>query len=264
MRFYCDEYELIRVDHLICGSNVSGRMRRKFYLILLLVVLPLAVVRAQYTQGVSGLLTIPTAELNPDGTFMGGANFMPMEITPETWDYDTANYFLSITFLPFLEVGYLCTLFHFDDGTWNQDRALSLRLRPIKEGRWWPSIAVGTSDALSVSQRSFNPSEEVSANRYYGSVYGVATKNFRICKESVAVTIGYSYKTQEHSYRDGLMCGVSYSPTLYPDAKLMADLSSNAVSVGAAVKLFNHLSINAFCYDWSAFVGGLRYEVKLY
>ncbi len=219
--------------------------------------------KAQYLNGTTGLMTIPTADMQPDGTFMVGANYMPSEITPDYWADDTANYFLNITFLPFLEVGYQCTLKRLGNDTINQDRAISVRFRALKEAKWYPSIVLGSGDITTTGQNG-DITESVSGNNYYSGIYGVATKHFNIAQEQIGVTLGYSYDIQDRSYNDGFFCGLSYCPSFYSDCEFMADMKCEKVSIGAAVKLFDHLSINAFCYDFKAFAGGLRYEIKLY
>ena len=70
---------------------------------------------AQLTLGTSGLLNSPSADMQPDKTVMIGGNFLNDHITPGGFPYDTYNYFLNITFLPFLEVAYTCTLFKATD-----------------------------------------------------------------------------------------------------------------------------------------------------
>lgn len=122
---------------------------------------------AQYSLGVTGLLTIPTADMQADGTFMGGADFLPEAMMPSNWDYNTGNYFVNITFLPFVEVAYRCTLLHgeFEKGSkWNQDRSVSLRLRPLKEGKWWPAIVVGSNDAFTTGE--LNMFKSAAGNRF--------------------------------------------------------------------------------------------------
>lgn len=240
-------------------------INRAFWTLSLLVVCAIwNSAQAQYPHGATGLLTIPTADMQSDGTFMSGVNYMPEYITPSAWNYDTANYFFNMTILPFFEVNYLCTVFKFKNGVINQDRALMARIRVLEEKSWYPAIVIGTSDAMSLSQDNTNPLESVSGNRYYGGVYGVATKHFNLGQELVGVTVGYNHKTQEKSYKDGLFYGVSYNPSFYRDLSCMADYSSDIVSVGAAIKLFNHFSLHAYCYDFKVFAGGVRYEVKLY
>ncbi len=240
-------------------------LKRACYTLLLLVACACwNNVQAQYPFGATGLLTIPTAEMQEDGLFMSGVNYMPEYITPSAWSYDTANYFFNITLLPFFEVNYLCTVFKFSNGVINQDRALMIRLRALEEKKWWPSVVVGTRDAMSLSLDNRNPLEEVSSNRYYGGVYGVATKHFNLGEERVGLTLGYNHKTQESSYKDGVFYGLSYEPSFYTDLKLMADYNSEIMSLGGAVRLFNHFSLHAYCYDFKAFAGGVRYEIKLY
>lgn len=102
------------------------------------------VLSAQLTYGTTGLLHAPSAEMQKDKTIMLGANFMNKEITPPTWYYHTYNYYLNVTFFPWLEVAYTCTLFKAEalglkpygySGFTNQDRYFSVRLRALKEGR---------------------------------------------------------------------------------------------------------------------------------
>lgn len=71
---------------------------------------------AQHSMGVTGLLNIPTADMQADGTFMVGANYLPEQMLPEHWDYNSGNYFLNMTFLPCLEIGYRCTLMKLKTG----------------------------------------------------------------------------------------------------------------------------------------------------
>ena len=104
------------------------------------------VLSAQLTYGTTGLLHAPSAEMQKDKTIMLGANFMNKEITPPTWYYHTYNYYLNVTFFPWLEVAYTCTLFKAEalglkpygySGFTNQDRYFSVRLRALKEGQFW-------------------------------------------------------------------------------------------------------------------------------
>ena len=61
---------------------------------------------AQRSLGVSGLLNIPSADMQEDGTFMAGGNYLPQEMLPQEWGYNSGNYFVNLTFLPFMEVAY--------------------------------------------------------------------------------------------------------------------------------------------------------------
>ena len=67
---------------------------------------------AQLTDGVTGLLHVPSAEMQKDGTLMVGGNFMNKYNIPSqrAWGYDTYNYYINVTFLEFIEAAYVCTL----------------------------------------------------------------------------------------------------------------------------------------------------------
>ena len=56
--------------------------------------------KAQLTDGMTGLLHMPTAEMQKDGTVMIGGNFLNKHNLPNNrwWGYDTYNYFINITF----------------------------------------------------------------------------------------------------------------------------------------------------------------------
>lgn len=133
-------------------------------------------VQAQYSMGNTGLLNIPTADMQKAGTFMGGGNYLPNGMTP--FNFNTGNYFVNITFLSFLELSYRCTLLkttRYDGkkGYFQQDRSLSARIRPIEEGKYHPAIVIGTND----------PFKDTGTN-YFATIYGVLTKGFSIAKET--------------------------------------------------------------------------------
>ena len=67
-------------------------------------------VHAQFTYGTTGLLNMPTADMQRDKTFMFGGGFLEKHATPARWTYNTFNYYLDITIFPWLEVSYICTL----------------------------------------------------------------------------------------------------------------------------------------------------------
>lgn len=230
---------------------------------LLLLALPL---RAQYAMGTTGLLNIPSADMQPDGTFMAGGNYLPRQLLPAEWGYNTGNYFVNMTFLPFLEVAYRCTFFREDFKNGNklqQDRSVSIRLRPLKEGRWWPSIAVGSNDAFTTGK--LNMFTEVNGNnRFFSSVYAVATKHLLLNGHDLGFTLGGNIPFRRDSYKQGLFGGIAYCPAFLPPVRLMVEYdTTDAVNIGVAARLFNHFSLYAFCHDFKAVSAGVRYEIQL-
>ena len=118
-----------------------GQRKNACVLLLILLFSSLSTVwaplKAQYSMGTTGLMNIPTADMQPDGIFMAGGNFMPSAILPPEWNYHSGNYFLNMTFLPFLEVAYRCTLLKTGDAhgnNWILVLSVSFLLRPLIVG----------------------------------------------------------------------------------------------------------------------------------
>lgn len=228
---------------------------RKWCLLLLLLGCCMGV-QAQYSMGNTGLLNIPTADMQKAGTFMGGGNYLPNGMTP--FNFNTGNYFVNITFLSFLELSYRCTLLkttRYDGkkGYFQQDRSLSARIRPIEEGKYHPAIVIGTTD----------PFKDTGTN-YFATIYGVLTKGFSIAKgDRLALTAGYYLPLNKHSIQDGPFGGISYSPAFCREMTVIAEYDSKGFNVGAAARLWRHLSIHVFTREFNSISGGIRYECRL-
>jgi len=199
-----------------------------------------------------------------DGLFMVGGNFLPKAMTPAVWDYHTGNYFLNITFLPFVEVGYRCTLFKGDfkaGNHWQQDRSVSLRLRAVKEGRLFPSVVVGSNDLLTTNV--LNVLQDTKGNRFFSSVYTVATKNIRFGGGHVCGLTFGSYFFAKNSLYQGVFGGVKYTPAFLKSVSVVAEYEKNGINAGLTARLFGHFSAHAFVYDFKTVSCGLRYECLL-
>ena len=48
-------------------------------------------IKAQYTMGTTGMMNIPTAEMQQTGTFMIGGNYLPEELNPFKYNSRTAR-----------------------------------------------------------------------------------------------------------------------------------------------------------------------------
>ena len=170
---------------------------RKWCLLLLLLGCCMGV-QAQYSMGNTGLLNIPTADMQKAGTFMGGGNYLPNGMTP--FNFNTGNYFVNITFLSFLELSYRCTLLkttRYDGkkGYFQQDRSLSARIRPIEEGKYHPRIGVQRDFIF----RSLSEAEKNAFNKLYDQYYlhrGLLTYRRKVeAIISLLRTLGYRFVT---------------------------------------------------------------------
>ena len=219
--------------------------------------------KAQFTYGTTGLLHMPTADMQRDKTFMAGGGFLDKHATPDRWKYDTWNYYINFTFFPWMEVGYTCTIFD----EWlagrkvhmkNQDRSFHGRLRLWKEG-WWkewtPQIVVGVNDFTTGSGGDYTDmGVEGDGNGYFNRYYIAATKHV-FWYGKWGVHAAYVYNKRNRDKLNGPAVGVDYQFALKGDEfyhkvinglNLMAEYDSKFVNVGARYTVWKDY-INIVC-----------------
>ena len=226
---------------------------------------------AQLTLGTTGLLNSPSADMQPDKTVMIGGNFLNDRVTPDGFPYNTYNYFLNITFLPFLEVAYTCTLFKATDkfvpskkGRFvNQDRSFSVRLRLLRERKYLPAIVVGSNDLYTQSGGGKILSEGC-GNQYFSRFYIACSKYINICPtEQIGVHMAYLYNRRTSNHLNGFSGGVSYKPSFVPELNLIAQYDSKTFCIGANYLLLKHLFAQVLLQDGKYFTAGLAYKIYL-
>ncbi|MDR0895402.1 MAG: YjbH domain-containing protein [Prevotellaceae bacterium] len=235
-----------------------------------------AVLSAQFTYGVTGLLHAPSAEMQRDKTVMLGGNFLNKEITPSKWTYHTYNYFLNVTILPWLELSYTCTLFDAKSlgleekgykgytGFRNQDRYFSARLRLLKEGQFWrymPAVVVGTSDPFTSTGGGTLASEK--GNGYFSRFFLAATKHLSLGKEEVGIHLSYLRNRRVDYHLDGVAGGITYNPSFHSQLRLIAEYDTKDVAIGATYLAFKHLYLQAELQRMKYFTGGLTFVMNL-
>ena len=174
-------------------------MIKRIFLVVCILFLYLLQTEAQINYGTTGLMNMPTADMQRDKTVMAGTNWLNHHATVPRWFYDTWNYYINITIFPWLEAGYLCTGhkavpvdYGNQSGYWvpstygkfiNQDRSFHFRLRVWKEG-WWkewtPQIVIGANDAIGDSWNGGSlskPSELNYGNGFLNRYYLAVTKH---------------------------------------------------------------------------------------
>ena len=214
--------------------------------------------RSQMLIGTQGLMNIPSAEMNPAGTFDGGVSLLQKRMMVDANDYYTGLYYISFTPFSFVEVTFRETLRKTRKsatnpkmGYYQQDRSTTLRLRPVmeKEGRWWPSVVVGVNDIYS----DHGASE-------YAAVYGAVSKTVRLGGiMNVGATLGYAHPIDKGVAYDGVFGGISVSPASFDNLKIMAEYDTRGVNVGASVMLFRHLRAMCLTRDFEGVCGSLSY-----
>lgn len=188
-------------------------MKKSIYILLLCLVCSLHL-RAQYSYGTTGLLNMPTADMQRDKTVLIGGSYLEKHTSPGRWFYDTFNYYVNITLFPWLEVAYDLTLHKalpvdpaYGGHFWvprtygkfvNQDRNFAARIRVWKEGDWkpWmPQIVIGVNDVIHNSWESGSKIKPISqrSNGFTNRYYLAMTKHIDLDGAIVGAHFSYVY-----------------------------------------------------------------------
>lgn len=262
---------------------------RKVLLLASLVVLPLLGFAQQYT-GMSGLIHVPSADMDKAGVARVGAHFLNREFTPDGGfnyggKYHTMSHYLSITPFSWLEIGYTCTFQKgkaIDDLTGQvmegkakyrfKDRYFSLKLQPLKEreGKWWPSLAVGTNDPYGTDGNNGTGKEEVKPSKgdgksqYFANFYVAASKHFDLKGNALGVHLAYRH--WKRSYNDkwnGPVGGITFQPSFQKNLRLIAEYTGDDVNIGFDWKLWKFLLLQSSLQNGKYFSGGLCFCINL-
>ena len=243
---------------------------KRFRIVVFLSSLSLSIF-AQFPYGTTGLLHMPTAEIQRDKTFMLGGSYLHEQATPTKWEYPTYNYYINITIFPFFEVGYTCTLFKFampgmglPERYRNQDRQFSVRLRAIKEGQFWqhmPAVVIGSNDVLTSTGGVSNPDEL--GNGYWNRWYLAATKHLNLYGE-LGVHAAYVYNRRADYRLNGLALGANWKPQFHPALNVMAEYDSRTVNCGLGYALWkDHINLVTELNDFKYLSAGIYFKIHL-
>lgn len=255
-------------------------MRRLYKMMLLLLAwLAYSPVSAQLYTGLSGLIHTPSAEMNEEGTARIGGYYMNKHFTPDDdghygfiYDgekYNTADFYLSVTPFKWMEIGYTFTLQKslldgYDKPKYNQkDRYFSVKLNPLREGRYYPAIAIGSNDFIGSPTKRHGHGG--SGAGYFCNYYIVATKHFVPMGHQIGVHIAYRYCPTVYSDKwEGVVGGITYSPSFARNLRAIAEYTGNEVNIGADCLLWKHLFLQVVLQDGKYFSGGICFQTNLF
>ena len=220
---------------------------------------------AQEYSGITGIIHVPTAEMATEGearigVFFLNSHFLPTQLAKV--GYNTSNHFLAITPFPWVELSYVCTLMKGSkEGDYNmKDRNFNLKLRPLKEGKWWPAIAIGMQD---IGHAPSNDSLGVDG-AYFQNLYLSASKHIRWKNHEVGFHLAYRYFTSDFNTKwRGLAGGITYRPAFAKGLRVMAEYTGNEINLGADYLLFRYFFLQACLHDGKYFTGGISFKINL-
>ena len=239
---------------------------KKLLLYLLLVLLPVgssSVFAQQYT-GMTGLLHVPSAEMDTIETLRLGVHAIPTEMMPDEMrfegeKYASSNWYISAMPLKWLEVGYSFTLMKFhrnlnkksdDVGFYSKDRYFSVRLRPLSEGRYWPSVVIGGNDVI--GQRDGD-----SYSFYFRNFYVALSKHYELYGNIIGAHVAYRHWKRDYNSKwNGPVGGLTFQPSFARELRLIGEYDGDGVNVGADYLLFRRVMVQAALHHGHYFNAG--------
>lgn len=244
---------------------------KRIMLLLIMMVGTTTLLNAQFTYGTTGLLHMPTADMQRDKTVVFGTGILNSHTLPshEWWgDYNTFNYYINITLFPWLEIGYTCVLvkgkegiYHWPESTWgkfvNQDRSFHGKLRLINEGQlfhYMPSLVIGVNDPTTGSWEGGSSSNDATYNGFFCRYFVAATKHIKFKNMgTLGFHAAYVYNTRLDYHLNGLAIGTNFQFSL-PDGSfvkrvlnglnVMAEYDSRTINVGLRYSIWkDHINL---------------------
>ena len=257
----------------------SVEMNRFMKLILLwfaCLVVTLDVQAQQYTS-LSGLIQTPSADMCPEGEARIGVHYLNKHMMPDGFQVEGSKYnsgcaYLSVTPFSWIEIGYVFTLMkgakvdleHPEEngkiGYYHKDRHLSIKVRPIKEkeGKWWPSIAIGSDDPVN------SKGTEATGSQYFRNYYVAASKHLSFKGHRFGAHLAYrKWKRDVNQKWDGVVGGITYQPSFQQNLRFIVEYTGDDVNIGFDWKLWKHLLIQSSLQNGKYFSGGLCFCLNL-
>lgn len=233
---------------------------------------------AQLYTGLSGLINTPSADMNKEGDARIGCYFMNKHFTPDDngtygfiYDgkkYNTMDFYLSLTPFRWLELGYTFTLQKsllegYDQPKYNQkDRYFSIKLNPLREGKYHPAIAIGSNDFIGSPAKRH--AQGGSGAGYFCNYYIAATKHFKPGKNDIGVHLAYRYCPTVFSEKwEGVVGGITFQPSFQKNLRAIAEYTGDDINIGFDWLLWKHLLIQSSLQNGKYLSGGICFQMNL-
>jgi hypothetical protein len=230
------------------------------FLFGLFLLLPVRNGAAQSINGTTGLVTIPTAELLDDGVVVFGANYVDKEYNVRSRDDNQHRYFITLGYLPFLEVSLRLTrnyMMRLDNHPmqWPGDRGASVRLRVLREKGIRPSLVLGAHDFLS----AFGGTRDETV--WFNALYIAGTRKIKPDRFPVTFGMHMGYGTDwmkaKHHEFTGFFGGVSAEYGGF--STFMLEYDGEKMNGGMQFVLFRHFQMMMALLNMDSFSGGASF-----
>ena len=229
-------------------------------------------VSAQQYYGMEGLINIPSADMDTVPVAHIGAHYLNQHMIPDNIKLDGEKYnswtnYMTVQPFKWIEIGYGYTLEKFhknmnpkrEVGFYSKDRYFSVRIQPIHESNWWPSIVVGGQDVLGSSDKG-----ESTGSDFYRNFYVAASKHFVVLEQYIGAHMAYRHwKLDSNKKWNGVVGGLTYQPSFYRPLRVIGEYDGDGVNVGADCTLFRYVMLQASLQKFQYFSGGVCLRVPL-
>lgn len=251
-------------------------------------------VRAQFVDCATGLLMMPSAEMQESGTlmitncFLNKAYVENPTLMPSYWGYHTFGYGFDVTIFQRIEVAYVCTLLNYrwdpnagrsyrESICFNQDRHFAARAQVLREGEfgliWMPSLVVGISDPITGAGGGEYIKKSVSTegNGFFNRLYVAASKHFQTPVGEIGAHAAYQYTRRKYIIPKGPCFGVTWNPiwlnrpnSFLSSFRVIAEYDAKEVNVGVTASIWkDHFEFWTCLQACQYFNGGVRFKVVL-
>lgn len=231
---------------------------------------------SQEYHGITGLIQVPSAEVDSSGTFRGNISWVNKAMLPNLTYYgdgipfSTPCYTVGMTVLKWLQLSYTGTLVKIHPngvkteplGYYNEDRHFNLKLIPLYEGKWWPSVSLGWDDVGDLS--IFKIGKSLSSNSFFGNLYIAASKHFYIKGYELGAHLSYRYYTYaKNKDRRGIAGGFTIRPSFFRQLRGIVEWDGIGVNAGVDMLLWNRLLIQVSLIHGKGFSATIGYHYKI-
>lgn len=228
-------------------------------------------VSAQQYYGMEGLINVPSADMDTMPVAHVGAHYLNQHMIPDLMiidgkKYDSGTNYLTVQPFRWIELGYGYTLqkFHKNDnpqkevGFYSKDRYFSVRLQPLRESEWWPSVVVGGQDVWG----SYDKGE--SKSNFYRNYYVAASKHFDVLEQYIGVHMAYRrWELDCNKKWNGVVGGLTLQPSFFRPLRMIGEYDGDGVNVGADCTLFRYVMVQVSLQQCQYFSGGICLRIPL-
>jgi hypothetical protein len=212
---------------------------------------------AQAVTGTTSLIMVPTAEVQPDRTLSFGGGFVNRKYTDYLdGSYHYTPYYVSLTYLPFMEVGIRFARAVSPEEQALGDRMVTVRLQLLRERAALPAVVFGVHDLLTSTDSQTNN---------FNALYLVGTKHFSGGPFGLPVGLHLGYGTdwiraRSHQFV-GVFGGISVSPLRFVDVLLEYD--GETVNLGQRLRVLKHVQLLVALQNFDVLAGGVNLYFSL-